>query len=107
MIVALSLILALFTLAASTYVSVVCFCVVHRMSKRTSWGLWAVIVSTAALGARAFIESVNFFTGNGYISPITATFTIAAALVLLAAPRINTENRNDDPPNSPLAGNSQ
>lgn len=88
---ALIFISVLLTMTASSYLSVACFCIIHRMNRDTPWSLALPILTIAALGAYGFLESVAYLAGAvSYITPVVTIATVIAALLLLALPRIDT-----------------
>lgn len=86
--------LTILTLIAASYLSVACFCIIHRMSERTPWSLAIAIITIAALAAYAFLECVAYLSGTvTHITPVVMLATAIAAMVFTQFPRIDTERR--------------
>lgn len=83
---------------SSVYLSSACFCIVRRMNRATPWSLAIAIISIAALGAYAFLESfvaiaqwaiANYSPLGSHLPPLVAIATVIAAIVLENMPELN------------------
>jgi hypothetical protein len=88
------------TLVVSAYLSSTCFNIVRRMRKETPWILAIVIIAIAALGAYAFLESLQaialwivakYTVFYVHVSPGIAFATFLASVVLKLHPRIDVD----------------
>jgi uncharacterized oligopeptide transporter (OPT) family protein len=85
-------IFVLLTLTASCYLSFACFCIIHRMTRRTPWSLCIAIASIAALGAFGLLQSMAYLAGvlGAFKTPLGIA-CLAVAVVFSFFPRIKTE----------------
>jgi hypothetical protein len=83
--------ISVLTFIAACYLSVACFCIIHRMTSRTRWSLALPIIGLGGIGAYALIESASCLVGaSPALKPLLIVLTLAGAVVLLLFPRIDT-----------------
>jgi hypothetical protein len=89
----MSLLLAVVTLVAASYLSFACFCIIHRMSDRTKWSLATAIIMIAGLGAYGWLQSLAYILGAvPVLKPALVAATLTAAAVLRLCPRIQVNS---------------
>jgi len=91
----MTFLLCIVSLVASTYLSIACFFIIQRMTKRTAWSLALAVIAVAALGAYGFLESLAYLAGLvGEVSPLVSAACVVTAIVFLNIPRIRAESEH-------------